>query len=161
VGDRTKQRGLCAIAIAPLGVIGFALLLSDVPVGAKYAATFLAAMGIYPCIPNTISWVANNTEGVYKRGITLGLAMGWANLQGCVVSNVYRGADAPRFVPGHAVVLGYLAVALVGGSILHYLLLRRENALRRAGLRDHLVEGKSPEEIKLMGDMRPDFIYIL
>ncbi|EXJ66437.1 uncharacterized protein A1O5_10589 [Cladophialophora psammophila CBS 110553] len=161
IGDRTKQRGLCAIAVAPLGVIGFGLLLSDVPAGAKYAATFLAAMGIYPCIPNTISWVANNTEGVYKRGVTLGLAMGWANLQGCVVTNVYRGTDAPRFVPGHGVVLGYLTIAMLGGAVLHYVLLRRENALRSSGARDHWIEGKTEEEIRLMGDMRPDFLYTL
>ena len=83
IADRTGQRGICAIIVAPLGVAGFAILLTDAPPGAKYAATFLAAIGIYPCIPNTIAWVANNTEGVYKRGFTLGLAMGWANLQGC------------------------------------------------------------------------------
>lgn len=154
IGDKTRQRGLCAIAVAPLGVIGFALLVGVSSPGAKYAATFLAALGIYPCIPNTISWVANNTEGVYKRGITLGLAMGWANLQGCVVSNVYRGKDAPRFIPGHSTVLGYLSIALLGGSVLHYCLLRRENRLRAAGLRDYVIEGKSLDEIRLLGDMR-------
>lgn len=154
IADRTQQRGLCSIAVAPLGIIGFGLLLSNVSPAVKYLATFLAAMGIYPCIPNTITWVANNQEGVYKRGVTLGIAMGWANLQGCVVSNVYRGDDAPRFVPGHAIVLGYLAVALLGGSVLNYVLLRRENRLRLAGVRDHLTQGKSESEIKLMGDMR-------
>lgn len=154
IGDRTKQRGISGMAVAPLSVVGFALLLSDVSASVKYAATFLAAMGIYPCIPNIISWVANNTEGVYKRGITLGIAMGWANLQGCVVSNVYRGVDAPRFIVGHAVVLGYLSLALFGGSVLHFILLRRENNLRRQGLRNHWTEGKSQAEIRLLGDER-------
>lgn len=154
IGDRTKQRGVCAIIVAPLSIVGFGLLLSNSHANVKYAATFLAAMGVYPCIPNTISWVANNTEGVYKRGITLGLAMGWANLQGVVISNVYRGADAPRFILGHAVVLGYLAICLWGGSIIHYTLLRWENAARLRGDRDDLVEGRSPEEIKMMGDRR-------
>ena len=83
VADRMGKRGIFAILVSPLAVVGFAILLTDAPPGAKYAATFLAAVGIYPCIPNTITWVAANTEGVYKRGITLGLAMGWANLQGC------------------------------------------------------------------------------
>lgn len=154
VADRTQQRGLCSMAVAPLGVIGFALLLSDVRPGVKYFATFLAVMGIYPCVPNTAAWIANNHEGVYKRGTTIGIAMGWANLQGCVISNVYRGADAPRFIPGHAVVLGYLAVGLLGGSALHYILLRRENRLKLAGARNHLIQGKSLSEIKLMGDKR-------
>jgi hypothetical protein len=42
----------------------------------KYAGVFLGAMGIYPCIANTISWCSNNIEGVYKRGVTLGIVIG-------------------------------------------------------------------------------------
>lgn len=154
IADRTRQRGLCAISVSALGVIGFGILVSDLPAGAKYAGTFLAAMGIYPCIPNTVTWLANNTEGVYKRGVSLGLAMGWANLQGVVISNVYRGKDAPRFITGHAVVIGYLGLALFGGSILQYFLLRRENSLRRSGARNYLLEGKSETELRNMGDER-------
>ncbi|KAJ9609686.1 hypothetical protein H2200_006014 [Cladophialophora chaetospira] len=160
IADKTRQRGVCAILVSSLGVIGFAILISDAPVGAKYAATFLAACGIYPCIPNSLTWLANNTEGVYKRGVSIGLAMGWANLQGVVISNVYRRKDAPRFIAGHAVVIGYLGIALFGGSVLQHLLLRRENRLRKAGARNHLLEGKSESELNLMGDQRPDFIYI-
>lgn len=112
------------------------MLLTSNSAGVKYAATFLAAMGIYPCILNTITWVANNTFGQYRRGVTLGVAMGWANLQGVIISNVYRGADAPRFIPGHAVVTGYLAL-LFGGSVLHYVLLRRKNKTRRVMASDY------------------------
>jgi hypothetical protein len=118
-------------------------------------------MGIYPCIANTISWTANNVEGVYKRGITLGFVIGWGNLNGIVSSNIYRTKDAPRFKPGHGTVLGYEAVFLLGGSVLQYILLRRENAKRRRGERDYWVEGKSQDEIDKLGDKRPDFIYTL
>jgi MFS family permease len=82
LGDLTRQRGIYAITFALLGVIGFAILLSNAPIAAKYTGTFLAGMGIYPLIPNTVCWLTANTEGVYKRGISLGIAMGWANLQG-------------------------------------------------------------------------------
>lgn len=70
-----------------------------------------------------------------------------------VVSNVYRNKDAPRFVLGHSVVLGYLGISLVG-TIVHYMLLRRENRLRRAGLRDHWTQGKTAAQISLLGDKR-------
>lgn len=136
--------------MSSLGVIGFGTLVSDLPAAAKYAGTFLAALGIYPCIPNTVTWLSNNTEGVYKRGISLGLAMGRANLQGVVISNVYRGKDAPRFITGHAVVIGYLGLALFGGSILQYFLLRRENSPRRSGARNYLLEGRSETELSTM-----------
>lgn len=127
----------------------------------QYAGVFLGAMGIYPAVANTISWTANNVEGVYKRGITLGFVIGWGNLNGVVSSNIYRVQDSPRYKPGHGVVLGYEALFLFGGSVLQYVLLRRENAKRRRGERDYWIEGKSEDEIAKLGDKRPDFIYTL
>jgi hypothetical protein len=40
------------------------------------AGTSLGALGIYPCVANTISLVSNNIEGVYKRGVELGFGIG-------------------------------------------------------------------------------------
>jgi hypothetical protein len=72
-----------------LGIIGFAMLLGSSQAGVKYAGTFLGALGIYPCIANTITWVSNNAEGVYKRGVVLGLVIGWGNLNGIISSNIF------------------------------------------------------------------------
>jgi hypothetical protein len=161
VADRTQQRGLCNIFISLFGIAGFSMLIGSSRPGVQYAGTFLGAVGIYPCIANTISWASNNVEGVYKRGVTLGFVIGWGNLNGVVSSNIYRTKDRPRFTLGHAVVLGYLSVFLLGGSIVTRILLVRENKKREKGERDHWVEGKSEEEIKEMGDRRPDFRYML
>ncbi|KAI1614587.1 retrograde regulation protein 2 [Exophiala viscosa] len=161
VADRTGWRGYCNMVMALFGIAGFAMLLGSGSPHIQYAGVFLGAMGIYPCVPNTISWAANNIEGVYKRGISLGFIIGWGNLNGIVSSNIYRAKDKPRYKPGHAVVLAYEALFLLGGSILQHILLRRENAKRRNGKRDHWAEGKSEAEIEKLGDKRPDFIYTL
>ncbi|KAH0836259.1 hypothetical protein AYO21_10219 [Fonsecaea monophora] len=161
VADRTGKRGYCNMVMSLFGIVGFAMLLGSGVPHVQYAGTFLGAMGIYPCIPNTITWTANNVEGVYKRGIALGFVIGWGNLNGIMSSNVYRAEDKPRFKPGHAVVLVYEALFLLGGSILQHILLRRENAKRRAGERDVWIQGKNEEEIDKLGDLRPDFIYTL
>jgi hypothetical protein len=153
LADRTRQRGLCNIFVSLIGIAGFALLLGSQQPHVKYAGTFLGALGIYPCIANTISWVSNNTEGVYKRGIVLGFVIGWGNLNGIVSSNIYF--QSPRFTVGHAVVLAYMVVCLFGGSILMTLLLRKENAAKLAGKRDHLVQGMSKQEAESLGDKRP------
>jgi len=137
------------------------MLVSGTSPGVRYAGTFLGALGIYPCIANTIVWVSNNTEGVYKRGITMGFVIGWGNLNGVVSSNIYQAKDAPKYRKGHGVVLGYLIVFLFGGSILQYMLLRNENRKRMAGGRDYRAEGKTEKEIESLGDTRPDFIYTL
>jgi MFS family permease len=159
VADRTRRRGLCNIAISFLGIAGFAMLLGSQKPGIKYAGTFLGALGIYPAIANTISWISNNIEGVYKRGVVLGFVIGWGNLNGIVSSNIYY--QNPKYTAGHAVVMGYMIVFLLGGSIALELLLIRENKLRREGKRDHWVEGMTEHEKELLGDMRPDFIYTL
>ena len=130
------------------------MLLGSKHPGVQYAGTFLGALGIYPCIANTISWASNNTEGVYKRGVTLGFVIGWGNLNGVVSSNIYRAQDKPRYKTGHAIVMAYMILFLLGGSIVQYTLLRAENAKRRAGKRDNLIVGKNESEIDLLGDKR-------
>lgn len=159
IADRTRQRGLCNIGVSFLGIAGFAMLLGSQTPGVKYAGTFLGALGIYPCIANTISWTSNNIEGVYKRGVVLGFVIGWGNLNGIVSSNIYF--KPPKFTVGHATIMAYMIVCLLGGSIALEILLRRENAARKAGKRDHWVEGLSEKEREKLGDRRPDFIYTL
>lgn len=97
IADRTRQRGICNMGVSIFGIVGFSMLLGGSTPGVQYAGTFLGAMGIYPCIANTITWVSNNTEGVYKRGVTLGFVIGWGNLNGVVSSNIYRAVDKPRY----------------------------------------------------------------
>ncbi len=157
IADRTRARGLCNIFVSLLGVIGFAMLIGTDRPGVQYAGTFLGALGIYPCISNTISWVANNVEGVYKRGVVLGFVIGWGNLNGIVSANIYY--SPPRYVAGHSIVLAFLLTFLFGGSLLMTILLRLENRRRRLGKRDHWLEGKTPEQVREMGDWNHEFIY--
>ncbi|KAI1166900.1 major facilitator superfamily domain-containing protein [Nemania serpens] len=157
VADRTRQRGLCNIVVSVIGIVGFILLIASNNPAVKYAATFLGALGIYPCIANTITWVANNTEGVYKRGVVLGFVIGWGNLNGIVSSNIFF--DSPRYAEGHGVIVAYMVLFLFGGSLLMTTLLRIENKKRREGKRDYLAEGKTEDELDRMGDARPGFIY--
>ncbi|TKW51126.1 putative transporter [Colletotrichum tanaceti] len=159
VADKTQQRGLCNISVSLIGIVGFSMLIATESPQVKYAGTFLGALGIYPCISNTITWVANNVEGVYKRGVVLGFVIGWGNLNGIVSSNIY--IREPRFSEGHGVVLAYMSVFLCLGSVLMTLLLRVENQKRRQGKRDHWADNKSEKEIDALGDRRPDFLYTL
>jgi DMSO reductase anchor subunit len=116
-------------------------------------------MGIYPLIANTITWVANNTEGVYKRGVVLGFVIGWGNLNGVMAANVYRAEDAPQYRFGHAMVLAYLTIGLFGGSMMNWFYLRNQNTKRKRGDMDDLLEGKlqgkmEKEIVDELGDQR-------
>jgi hypothetical protein len=157
--DHLQKRAFFNMAIAWSGITGFIMIMASDRPGVQYAGTFFGAMGIYPAVSLTIAWVANNVEGVYKRGIVLGMVIGWGNLNGVVSSNVYF--NAPRYFEGHGTIVGYLFFGLFGGSVLFYTLLKRENKLRLAGKRDHIVEGKTAKEVEELFDRRPDFIYTL
>jgi MFS family permease len=159
VSDKHQRRGLYILALVPLAALGFILLVSSTDAHVQYAGTFLAASGIYGSIPVVIAWITNNTEGVYKRGFVLGVAVGWGNLNGIVSSNIWY--DSPRFLTGHVTCIAYLVVCSFGGSLLYLFFLRRENAARQAGKRDHLIEGKTAAEIEFLGDQRPDFVYTM
>jgi MFS family permease len=157
VSDRQQRRGIYNVCLAPVGIVGFVMLAASTSPGVQYAGTFLGVLGIYPTIPVIIAWVANNTEGVYKRGIVLGFVIGWGNLNGIVSSNVFF--NAPHYYEGHGIIIAYLTLFVLGGSAVMWALLERENKARRGGKRDWMVEGKSSKEIEDMGDVRPDFIY--
>jgi len=82
IGDRTRKRGLLNIITVSIGIVGFCMLIGSPSPRIQYAGTFLGAVGIYPTIPNTLAWVSNNIEGVYKRGVIVGTVVGWGNLNG-------------------------------------------------------------------------------
>lgn len=148
--SRTQRRGIYNLIFMGIGCVGYILLIavpSSLP-GLKYFAIFLAASGIYPLIPNTITWASNSFEGAYKRSFAIGMVIGFGNLNGAVSSNIYRAQDAPRYVLGHSVVLGYIALGFVC-SALNMWLLSRENARRDRGERDELIEPNGSET----GDM--------
>lgn len=163
LADRTGRRGVFNITFGLIGCAGFAILIASRDAKLSYAGTFLGAAGIYPCISNTITWVGNNVQGVYKRGVTLGTVIAWGNLNGVMSSNIYRSQNAPWYTLGHSVVLGYLAVGLVTGSILNEIFLwignrkrMNENEWKRAKL-----EGMPDEEQFDLADFHPDFRYTL
>ncbi|KIK07427.1 hypothetical protein K443DRAFT_129105 [Laccaria amethystina LaAM-08-1] len=99
--------------------------------------------------PNSVAWLASNVEGSYKRSVTLGMAIGFGNINGAVTANIVR--DRPWYRLGHGVVLAYIATSLkigFGSSILFARLLERENARRDRGERDEVIEGVENEHAR-------------
>ncbi|KAL7417795.1 MFS general substrate transporter [Mrakia frigida] len=137
--DRTRNRGKYNLIFMAVGLVGYTILMVSTIPALSYFAVFLAASGIYPLIPNTIAWVSNNTEGAYKRSLTLGMVIGFGNLNGAVSSNVYRAKDKPRYIMGHGLVLAYIAIGFLG-SLLYMILLKRENARRDRGERNEIID---------------------
>lgn len=157
--DRHRKRGIYNMGLACVGISGFILLVASSNPIVQYLGAFFGAVGIYASIPLTIAWVANNTEGSYKRGIVLGLVIGWGNLNGLVSCNLWFGA--PRFLAGHITVIAYMALFLGGGSYILCRYLYFQNLDRKQGLLDHRLTGLTKAEIGDLGDANPEFLYTL
>ncbi|KAI0094965.1 major facilitator superfamily domain-containing protein [Irpex rosettiformis] len=139
LGDRMGNRGVLNLLLFGIGSVGYIILIASSNPSLSYFATYLAASAIYPTIPNSVAWVSSNVEGSYKRSATLGMAIGWGNLNGAVTSNVYRAVDKPWYRLGHGIVLAYIVIGWIC-SALYLILLKRENQKRELGLRNEVID---------------------
>ncbi|KAJ7091469.1 MFS general substrate transporter [Mycena belliarum] len=136
--DKHGRRGYCNIVMLSIGAIGYIILAVSRNAKLSYIAIYIASCGIFPVVPNTVTWVANNFEGTYKRGVSLALGISMGNLNGAVSSNVYRAKDRPWYPLGHGLVLMYICIAIIANALFLYLL-KQENARRDRGERDEVI----------------------
>ncbi|KAL4072803.1 major facilitator superfamily domain-containing protein [Scleroderma yunnanense] len=141
LSDRYGHRGLFNLICLPVSAIGYIILLASRDAKLSYFAVYLATCGIYPCIANTVTWVADNVEGSSKRSISLAMVVGWGNLQGVVSSNVYRANQIPWYPLGHGLSLMYVIFAIIATVTLRYTL-KKENDRRDRGERDEVIQGQ-------------------
>ncbi|KAI0356828.1 MFS general substrate transporter [Trametes cingulata] len=167
--DNIKKRSPFICAGLVLCLVGFAINVSDVSIGAKYFGTYLVVTGSYAGFPGNVSWMGNNTVGHYRRAVAIGMQVMFANAGGAIACLVYRGEDAPRYVLGRCpildgVELGFVTMGLTLLPIMVTTYLRA-NIRRDATQRDMDERGVkveyTPEELRKMSDKAPDFRYTI
>ncbi|KAJ3721532.1 MFS general substrate transporter [Lentinula raphanica] len=129
LGDRIGTRYYMSLFLFATGAAGYIILIASRSPALSYFAVFLAAS----------AWVAGNVEGAYKRSVTLGMAIGWGNINGAVTSNIYRSVDSPWYTMGHGIVLAYIGIGLICVTVMR-IGLQRENARRDRGERDEVID---------------------
>ncbi|KAI9872742.1 MAG: hypothetical protein M1830_001238 [Pleopsidium flavum] len=157
--DRAGQRSpfvfcsMCAIGV------GFIMVISasgrGVP-GVVYAGIFIAVCGIYPAFPGNVTWLSNNLAGSYKRGAGMAEQIGLGNLGGAMASNFYRAKDKPKYILGHSLELGFVALGLMAVLLLRYSYTQVNKKRDREG-----VGMYTEAEMSDMGDKAPTFRYVL
>ncbi|KAI0692597.1 MFS general substrate transporter [Cerioporus squamosus] len=159
--DRIQTRSPFVFAGLSLCLIGFAINLSNAPIGAKYFGTFLIVTGGYSSIPALLA-ISSNVVGHYKRGVSISIQVIMSNLGGVVVSNIYRTQDAPRYILGHALELGFVAlgIILVPITVLVYRRINTVREERQRGAGEKAV-AYTAQELRRLGDRAPDFRYTL
>ncbi|RPD60527.1 MFS general substrate transporter [Lentinus tigrinus ALCF2SS1-6] len=160
--DRIQIRSPFVFAGLSLCLIGFAINISDASIGVKYFGTFLIVAGGYSSIPALLAWISSNVVGHYKRGVSISIQVIMSNIGGVIVSNIYRTQDTPRYILGHALELGFVALGIILVPITA-LVYRHFNQVRDQRQREagEKAVAYSAAELRRLGDHAPDFRYTL
>ncbi|KAF7352804.1 MFS transporter [Mycena venus] len=167
LSDRLKWRGPFILICLPFAIAsaGYILAIAATTNAQRYGAVFLIAAGVYPSGPAILSILPNNGSGYYKRATTTALQLAVANSGGFIATNIYTTDQAPTYIRGHSIVLGFLILAwiLIAVNVLYCI---RENKARAEGRRQGNITayeelwntGKTRSPI---GDRHPDFRFTL
>ncbi|KAJ8474827.1 hypothetical protein ONZ51_g6961 [Trametes cubensis] len=162
--DNVKTRSPFILSGLLLCLAGFVINVADVSIGVKYFGTFLVVIGSYAGFPGNVSWLGNNVVGHYRRGIAIGTQVMFANTGGAIACNIYRVQDAPRYLLGHLVEIGFVSMGLLLLPIVVVTYVRanaRRDALQREAEEKGMKVDYTPEELRRMGSNAPDFRFTL
>ncbi|KAF8119698.1 hypothetical protein EV363DRAFT_1494747 [Boletus edulis] len=128
-GYNTSVSQLLTVPPLPLiALTGYVINISNAPSSVKYFGTFLCVIGSYSAFPGSISWLANNLGGRYKRAVGLAIQIGVGNMGGAIASNIYRTRDEPRYILEHGLEIMFLGIGIV--TLPFTVLTQRTNAKR-------------------------------
>ncbi|KAM0524847.1 hypothetical protein ACHAPE_000951 [Trichoderma viride] len=157
--DRVGKRSPFIIGFLFMMILGYGMCIGSSNPKVVYGGIFLVACAIYPSFPGNITWLCNNLSGSYKRSAGMAIQIGVGNLGGAMASNFYRQVDAPRYILGHGLELGFISIGIVASVILivsyHTINKKREQKLANGEAAHY-----TPQELSEMGDRAVTFRYM-
>jgi hypothetical protein len=114
----------------------------------------------YSSYPGNIALISNNLAGSSKRAVGMAIHIAGGNLSGAMASNFYRQADAPRYILGHGLEIGFVVAGMIASSFLffNYNRINKKRARQMAAGEHNTI---SKEELSEMGDRAVTFRYML
>ncbi|ETI27215.1 hypothetical protein G647_09898 [Cladophialophora carrionii CBS 160.54] len=126
LSDRYKARFVSLVCAAPLGIAGYAVLLTKQHASVWYGATYLIAASCYIITGTSIAWHGMNIAPDGKRAAAMGVHLGLANIGGIIAGQIYRSTSAPRFLLGHGWSLASIGLGFCIWWILFFIYKHRE-----------------------------------
>ncbi|KAL4788191.1 major facilitator superfamily domain-containing protein [Aspergillus varians] len=156
--DRYQRRAVFTVIFGLICAGGYAILVSTAPGGVKYFGCFLVATGLYVIVGLPLAWLPSNSPRYGKRTVATGLQLTIGNSAGIPAPFLYQTVEGPRFVKGHAVSMGLVAMSAVI-YLIFWAWFHRQNKRKLAGQEDYKVEGMTEEEAEELGEHNPKFLY--
>ncbi|OAA64952.1 high-affinity nicotinic acid transporter [Cordyceps fumosorosea ARSEF 2679] len=154
VSDRIGRRAICLIHSPILVMVGYAIGIGSSNRSAGYFGMFIVGAGVYSFNTVLLTWVSNNIHPDYKRSVAIAMVVSLANAAGLAASQIYPIGDAPRYILGNSLSLGFEALALVSVALIYMLL--RYRTKQKEKLISQGVESNGKE-----GDQSLDFDYVM
>ncbi|PNS14078.1 hypothetical protein CAC42_6591 [Sphaceloma murrayae] len=158
ISDKTRHRFAFTMIGTFIGVIGFSILVSVFNrKNLQYASLFLVTMGTYSTMPIIVCWFNMNLGGHHRRSVGSAWQISFGNIGGIIAVYAFLAKDAPRYIRGYAICLGFTALAIVS-CIAYFICCRWQNRQRdKAPVDVGLTEYEKTE----LGDMSPEYRYQL
>ena len=159
LSDWKRHRFIFAIIAICIAIVGFGILIAvHDNTQLQYASLFLVAMGAYTAMPIIVCWFNMNLGGHHRRSVGSAWQVGFGNIGGIIASFAFREADAPEFVSGYSISIAFTILSIIACCIYGAACYMQNKKRDREANNEH---GFTVEEKTEMGDMSPDYRYLL
>lgn len=165
LSDRYRRRGLTAVCLLSLGIIGWSLFLTSAAddVARRYTALILGVVGAYSAGPCLFAWTPNNVATHMRRATAIAMSVIATNVGGIISSWIYPRSSAPTYLLANRInlALSCVAVAAVVAEMVLLNYLNKQKITNRQEILKDVAHLDANEQYELLGDAHPDFKYTL
>ncbi|KAI0647385.1 MFS general substrate transporter [Trametes meyenii] len=157
VSDHTRRRFPFVLLCSAIALAGYiVLLVVHDNRKLQYGALYVAEIGAVGTLPLVMCWFETNLGNHQRRAVGTALQIGFGNIGGIIAAYTFLEKDAPRYIPGYAICIGFTALSVVS-SCAYYVAVRLENRRRTLlapGSPDMVAQEKAS-----LGDLNPKYRY--
>lgn len=154
------RRAYVMIPLLMLAIVGFAIFAAtDInDPNPRFGSLFLGVIGVFPQGPFALAWAANNTAPDTARGVAIAMVVSVGTVGAIVATWSFLPSFGPSYKQAAYINLGSTSLTLLifVGAFFYCL---RENRLRKAGKRDHRLQGLNEQEVSELGSRHPKYMY--
>ena len=159
ISDKVRHRFGIAIFAICVAITGFGILIAvHDNTHLQYGALFLVTSGTYTAMPIVVCWFNMNLGGHHRRAVGSAWQVGFGNIGGIIAVFAFLSKDAPKYITGYSICISFTIVSILA-CITYGLACWYANKRRNRDLAQE--HGLSEEEKTEMGDLSPDYRYLL